>query len=56
MKNRKHNSRCEHANPNSICKCSCGGKLHGIAFIEKDKNTTIDKYLKDMDNGETFIK
>lgn len=26
-----HNNRCETANPQGICRCSCGGAYHGIA-------------------------
>ena len=54
----KHSIRCEKANPNSKCRCSCGGKLHGIRYKEKEtEKPTIDKYIQtNMDNYEKFIK
>jgi len=33
VKERKHNQACEHAS-GDICKCSCGGSLHGIKNID----------------------
>lgn len=33
----KHSSRCENANPKSICRCKCGGRLHGVKH--KEENT-----------------
>ena len=29
-----HNCRCEEANPKTKCRCSCGGRLHGIAHAK----------------------
>jgi len=50
-----HNSRCANANPDSKCRCSCGGKLHGINFHKPETLVTVDKYI-DMDNTKKFIK
>ena len=27
----KHSTKCENADPKSICRCKCGGKYHGIS-------------------------
>ena len=34
----KHSQRCERASPKSVCKCKCGGRLHGVAH--KNNSTT----------------
>jgi len=39
-----HNKRCELANPKSKCRCSCGGKYHGIRY---KKQTSIDKWIEE---------
>ena len=44
----KHNTRCENANPKSVCRCRCGGKLHGIAHKEDSDTSwirTVNKKL-----------
>jgi len=41
-----HNKRCERANPNSKCRCSCGGKYHGISYGKLENIVTVEKYMK----------
>ena len=36
-----HNIRCENANPDSKCRCSCGGRFHGIANRSDDEGRFI---------------
>jgi len=40
-----HNIRCERADPKSKCRCSCGGKYHGIAYGKLETLITVDKYM-----------
>jgi len=37
----KHSTRCENANPKSICRCKCGGRLHGISHKNEDTTSWI---------------
>ena len=43
-----HNKRCENANPDSPCRCSCGGKYHGTRNKKPD-NTNIRSINEKLD-------
>lgn len=46
-----HNKRCENANPNSPCRCSCGGKYHGI-LVAHDTNNSHVRHINTSIGGE----
>jgi hypothetical protein len=44
-----HNSRCANAKPKGRCRCSCGGKYHGISH---DTETYRDHSVNENLGGE----
>ena len=55
---RKHNQRCEDANPKGKCKCRCGGALHGINNEQNQENEHTRTITKNIGGelGEFITK
>ena len=45
-----HNKRCENARATSPCRCSCGGKYHGVR--NKESDTTNIRSINERLGGE----
>ena len=59
-KERRHNSRCEDANPKGKCQCGCGGALHGLNNMTNngitDERTVTERMGGEIEQTITSMK